>query len=853
MSRSRRSVPLAFTRLEDRLTPAFVAASVAQYIRDARIVASSNPDAVGAVYSNWEPNAGPSDDPQQRVVDPREAGLAVRGLLLSAGNDSPAGDNLKTAQNYVRWYLRNALAVNEFVLDQQWYRPDGSRARETPTASEATATATFLQVAWDYARLGGDRAVFNEADYRGKVIGLVDSLVQRNRQDDGLYVANPGDTTESLADNSEVYAGLVSAGRLLADVYADAAHAASYDTEAVRLRTNIRLQFYAGAAGGYGWVKDVNGNPDIADDATNPWVTRAVRLYPAAFGVDDPRGTRSTGELASVNAKFAGGRDWVNHIDVDQGREPWTVVGYAQNAVSGDTTRGSQHNDYIYDLTFGGRSTRPVTPNNVPVTTADAGWMLRAGGPFDLAPVAAAQSLTLAQNDSVPVTLAGSDPDGPTPLRFTVVSGPAHGTFIGTDPLRTYTTNTAFTYAPTPGYSGDDAVVFKVSDGVLDSDTVTVKFFVNAAPADPGTGPGGPGGPGLPPVSLPPTVPGVPGVPGVPVVPGVPPLLPPLPVPPLTAAATLVTGPATGGAVTVVTETGAIRSVVFPLDAATPGGAHAALADLDRDGTPDYVAGSGPGGPSAVVALSGRTEATLFRLAPFEPSFTGGVFVAAADLNGDGVPDIAVSADQGGGPRVRIFDGKTRTPLVDFFGIDDRAFRGGARVAFGDVTGDGTPDLIVAAGFGGGPRVTVWDGKSLLAGVPRPVANFFAFEPGLRNGVYVAAGEFTGDRKADLVAGAGPGGGPRVSVFSGSLLAQSAPPRYADFFVGDPSARGGVSVAAKPGANGTSTLVTGDGPSATVGRLRAYSTAALAANPTAPATAFDVEPLDGSTAGIYVG
>ncbi len=852
MSRSRRSVPLAFTRLEDRLTPAFVAASVAQYIRDQRIVVSNNANAVGGVYSSWEPNAGPSTDPRQRAVDPHDAGVAVQGLLLSSGNDLPAGDNLATAQRYVRWYLRNVSAANDYVLDQQWYHPDGSLARTTPTASEATATATFLQVAWDYARLGNDRAVFREADYPDKVAGMVDALIRRDKQADGLYASKSGGTTESLADNAQVYAGLVSAGRLFAEVYADPARAATYDAEAVRLRAAVRLLFTPGGTSGYGWVKDVGGALNTADDAANPWPTRAVRLYPAVYGLDDPRGQTSTGELAVLNTKFAGGRDWVSHIDVDVNGQPWTVVGYAQNAISGNSTRGNQHNDTIYDLTFANSVTQPVTPNAAPVTAADAGWMLRTAGAFDLTPVATPQAVAVAQDASVPVNLAGADPEG-TPLRFTVVSGPAHGVFLSTDASRTFTATSAFTYTPTPGYSGEDAVVFKVSDGVLDSETVSVKFTVAPAPIDSGTPTTGPGGTGLPTVTLPPTVPGVPGVPGVPpAVPGVPPVVPPLPVPPLTAGATLVSGTSTGGGVTVVTETGAIRSVVFPLDAATPGGVHSALADFDRDGTVDYVAGSGPGGPSAVAVASGRTGTGLFRLAPFESSFTGGVFVAVADLNGDGVPDIAVSADRGGGPRVRIFDGKTRNAIVDFFGIDDRAFRGGARVGFGDVTGDGTPDLIVAAGFGGGPRVTVWDGKSLLAGVPRPVANFFAFEPTLRNGVYVAAGEFTGDRKADLVVGAGPGGGPRVSVFSGSLLGSSAPPRYADFFVGDPSARGGVSVAAKPGAAGD-VLVTGSGPSDTVSRVRAYAAPAIAANPTAPATAFEVEPLDGNTAGIFVG
>ena len=169
------------------------------------------------------------------------------------------------------------------------------------------------------------------------------------------------------------------------------------------------------------------------------------------------------------------------------------------------------------------------------------------------------------------------------------------------------------------------------------------------------------------------------------------------------------------------------------------------------------------------------------------------------------------------------------------------------------MNGDGTPDLIVAAGFGGGPRVTVWDGKSLLAGAPRQLANFFAFESSLRNGVYVAAGNFAGnDGLADHDVGAGPGGGPRVSIFSGALLGQGTPQRAADFFSGDPADRGGVSVATKPGATGD-VLVTGSGPSEAVSRVRSYAAAALAARPTAPATTFDIEPLDGNASGIYVG
>jgi hypothetical protein len=41
----------------------------------------------------------------------------------------------------------------------------------------------------------------------------------------------------------------------------------------------------------------------------------------------------------------------------------------------------------------------------------------------------------------------------------------------------------------------------------------------------------------------------------------------------------------------------------------------------------------------------------------YEPTFAGGLFVAAADIDGDGRADIVTGTDTGGGPRVRVLDG----------------------------------------------------------------------------------------------------------------------------------------------------------------------------------------------------
>ncbi|MFO0796157.1 MAG: hypothetical protein U0804_01705 [Gemmataceae bacterium] len=238
-----------------------------------------------------------------------------------------------------------------------------------------------------------------------------------------------------------------------------------------------------------------------------------------------------------------------------------------------------------------------------------------------------------------------------------------------------------------------------------------------------------------------------------------------------------------------------------------------AVADVNGDGFDDTILATGPGVPLRVAVVSGTDDATLL-VAPFAPfagseDFAGGGFVSAGDFDLDGRAEFVVTPDVSGGPRVTVFTrGADGTPVVraNFFGIDDPAFRGGARTAVGDVDGDGIPDLTVTAGFGGGPRAALFDGATVLGGTPtRLVNDFFAFggsdSANLRNGAFVAAGDVDGDGFADLVFGGGPGGAPRVLALGGALLAagnvggaQAAP--VLNFFVaGNDADRGGVRVA----------------------------------------------------------
>jgi hypothetical protein len=248
------------------------------------------------------------------------------------------------------------------------------------------------------------------------------------------------------------------------------------------------------------------------------------------------------------------------------------------------------------------------------------------------------------------------------------------------------------------------------------------------------------------------------------------------------------------------------------------------------------VIASGPGIGNRVVVVDGITGATVKSFSPFEANFTGGLTVAAADIDGDGVDDIIVGADENGGPRLKVVNGATGASIADLF-VFEPSFRGGIRVgagfigAFvpssGDVTAtdDGTPDIVVGAGIGGGPRIRVLDGVEIRSNRATSLVDFFAFELSLRNGVYVSAGDFSRDGIDDVVVGGGPGGGPRVTVFEAkSLLFNPSTANTAiNFFPFDASSRSGVRVAVKNiNADSIPDLIVGSG-SPGVARVRTFA------------------------------
>ena len=281
---------------------------------------------------------------------------------------------------------------------------------------------------------------------------------------------------------------------------------------------------------------------------------------------------------------------------------------------------------------------------------------------------------------------------------------------------------------------------------------------------------------------------------------------------------------------------------------------HVASASFTNDGVSDIVLGSGSGRIAEFTVIDGKTRQELYGEVPFGPEFTGGVMVAAGDIDGDGVADVAVAADVGGGPRVRIYfaRGNHLEAGPDFFALDSD-FRGGLRVALGDVNRDGRADLVVAGGPGAGPRVATYSGLTLLPGhTPERLFNdFFALDAGSRLGLFVAVGDLNADGFAEIAVSSDAGGGPRVSIFDGHSLTNGNPDEVSNFFVGDSNGRGGIRIAIRDVSSDEGIeLLAGDGP--TVGSTVRLFSGLSAYQSAEPVLLFANEVMPGFLGGVYV-
>jgi FG-GAP-like repeat/FG-GAP repeat len=186
-------------------------------------------------------------------------------------------------------------------------------------------------------------------------------------------------------------------------------------------------------------------------------------------------------------------------------------------------------------------------------------------------------------------------------------------------------------------------------------------------------------------------------------------------------------------------------------------GVRVAVGDVNGDGRAEIVTAPGGSAFTELKVFDGRTYRELTTLLPFkDASWWAGAYVATGDTNGDGRAEIVEGLDAGCCTTLHVLDALSGDDLAGFFPYGNRA-ESGARVAAGDVNGDGKAEILAVPK--GSEQVSLF---GATGGSSFRSLEVFGSEA--RGGASIAAGNVLGDANAELVAAVPTYAGAQVKV-----------------------------------------------------------------------------------------
>ncbi|MFA6422136.1 MAG: L,D-transpeptidase family protein [Candidatus Buchananbacteria bacterium] len=201
------------------------------------------------------------------------------------------------------------------------------------------------------------------------------------------------------------------------------------------------------------------------------------------------------------------------------------------------------------------------------------------------------------------------------------------------------------------------------------------------------------------------------------------------------------------------------------------------VGDFGKSGKKILISRGSGNSPIVEAYSSGGVFEYLFDV--FDANFRGGSFISAGNIDGDEGDEIVVGAGYRGGPQVRVFKG---TENVSNFFAYDKNNRAGVKVLVADIVGDSTEEIITGPNLNSDPVINVFDSKgNKLKSKKLNLSKV--------GGVNLASGDINGDGKRELIVGSGYGNKSQIIILDNDLNEIKKIYPYGDY-------QGGVNVGA---------------------------------------------------------
>jgi hypothetical protein len=202
----------------------------------------------------------------------------------------------------------------------------------------------------------------------------------------------------------------------------------------------------------------------------------------------------------------------------------------------------------------------------------------------------------------------------------------------------------------------------------------------------------------------------------------------------------IVTGAGAGGSPQIAVLNGDKTDFFWAFDDKLRNGVRVLAADLGADGQPEIVAFSNYN-QVAEVSLFGN-DFHKINSAKLEGLNSNGLSVAVGDFNSDGAKEIAVAGGYGQAAQIRFYDLDFK--LLKTLDYHKKDWSGGLNLAAADIDGDGWSELAVAEDFGGSGEVSFYDWNGRTGG-------FDAYPKDFTGGLNLKLADIDGDWQIEVV------------------------------------------------------------------------------------------------------